>query len=209
MKITIEQEGKEAKVFETNGIIFVANLEKSVSCACLLDGLSVVDIAELIFSLRKTLEKTKERHPEAAKLADIKSVLKGLRKGSGKISMTIRRQTMTLEEFKTLKPGDKVKIIDTPVSKTKCGVEPMDKWCGKIMTVRGDECHERFFPSIHMVEDFDDIFFGWCWYPWMIDKKVTEEDPPEGIELLKRENADLKAEVVRLKARLFDYMDKK
>lgn len=76
MKITIEQEGKEAKVFETNGIIFVANLEKSVHCACLLDGLSVVDIAELIFSLRKTLEKTKEQNPEAAKLADFKTVLK-------------------------------------------------------------------------------------------------------------------------------------
>lgn len=43
----------------------------------------------------------------------------------------------------------------------------------------------------------------------MIDKKVTEEDSPEGIELLKRENSDLKAEIVRLKATLFDYMDKK
>ena len=83
MKITIEQEGKEAKVFETNGIIFVANLEKSVCCARLFDDLPVVDIAELIFSLRKTLEKTKERHPEAAKLADIKSVLKGLAESCG------------------------------------------------------------------------------------------------------------------------------
>ena len=83
MKITIEQEGKEAKVFETNGIIFVANLEKSVWCPRLFDDLPVVDIAELIFSLRKTLEKTKERHPEAAKLADIKSVLKGLAESCG------------------------------------------------------------------------------------------------------------------------------
>lgn len=83
MKITIEQEGKEAKVFETNGIIFAANLEKSVCCARLFDDLPVVDIAELIFSLRKTLEKTKERHPEAAKLADIKSVLKGLAESCG------------------------------------------------------------------------------------------------------------------------------
>lgn len=83
MKITIEQEGKEAKVFETNGFVLVANLEKSVCCACLFDGLSVVDMAELIFYLRKTLEKTKERHPEAAKLADIKSVLKGLAESCG------------------------------------------------------------------------------------------------------------------------------
>lgn len=116
---------------------------------------------------------------------------------------------MTLEEFKTLKPGDKVKIIDTPVSKEICGAAYMDKWCGKIMTVREYEYHEWTLPFIYMEEDFDDIFNGWCWYPWMIDKKVTEEDSPDGIELLKRENADLKAEIVRLKARLFDYMDKK
>lgn len=78
MKITIEQEGKEAIAFETNGIIFVANLDKCVRSARLLDGLSVVDMAELIFALRKMLEETKEQFPDAAKLADINSVLKGL-----------------------------------------------------------------------------------------------------------------------------------
>lgn len=83
MKITIEQEGKKAKVFETNGIIFVANLEKSVHCMMSLDGLSVVDIAELIFALRKMLEETKEQFPDAAKLADINSVLKGLAESFG------------------------------------------------------------------------------------------------------------------------------
>ena len=116
---------------------------------------------------------------------------------------------MTREEFKTLKPGDKVKIIDTPVSKTKYGAESMDKWCGKIMTVHEYEYHECTPSFIRMDEDFDDIFCGWCWYPWMIEKKVETEDSPGGIELLKRENADLKDEIVRLKARLFDYMDKK
>lgn len=83
MKITIEKEGKEAKVFETNGIIFVANLDKSVLRACLSDGLSVVDMAELIFALRKMLEETKEQFPEAAKLADISSALKGLAESFG------------------------------------------------------------------------------------------------------------------------------
>lgn len=77
MKITIEQEGKEAKVFETNGIIFVANLEKSVRYARLLDVLSVVDMAELILALRKMLERTEKRFPDAAELADINSVLNG------------------------------------------------------------------------------------------------------------------------------------
>lgn len=83
MKITIEKEGKEAKVFETNGIIFVANLEKNVHCACLSESLSVVDMAELIFALRKMLEDTKEQFPDAAELADINSALKGLAESFG------------------------------------------------------------------------------------------------------------------------------
>lgn len=116
---------------------------------------------------------------------------------------------MTLEEFKTLKPGDKVKIIDSPIREMKYGAGPMDKWCGAIMTVRKVEKSGEDSPLIRLEEDFEYTFEGWCWYPWMIDKKVTEEDSPEGIELLKRENADLKAEIVRLKARLFDCMDKK
>lgn len=61
----------------------MANLDKGVRCARLLDGLSVVDMAELIFALRKRLEETKEQFPEAAKLADIKSVLKGLAESCG------------------------------------------------------------------------------------------------------------------------------
>ena len=130
---------------------------------------------------------------------------------------------MTLEEFKTLKPGDKVKIIDTPVSGTKCGVEPMDKWCGNIMTVRGYECYEEASPFIHMEEDPEE----WNWYPWMIDKKVpgviTMEIPENGgkilteaevkIMLLEREFAEfreqIKDELTRLKSRIFDYMDEK
>ena len=115
---------------------------------------------------------------------------------------------MTLEEFKTLKPGDKVKIIDTPVSKTKYGEERMNKWCGKIMTVRDKQTsyNGRYIFAL-MEEDKEDIPDGWGWFSWMIEKKVTEEDSPDGIELLKRENADLKAEIVRLKAWLFDCMD--
>ena len=130
---------------------------------------------------------------------------------------------MTLEEFKTLKPGDKVKIIDTPVSKTKYGVEPMDKWCGKIMTIHEYEYHECTPSFIRMEEDPEE----WNWYPWMIDKKVpgviTMEIPENGgkilteaevkIMLLEREFAEfreqIKDELTRLKSRIFDYMDEK
>lgn len=83
MKITIEQEGKEAKVFETNGFVLVANFNEHVRCTIYAEGLSVEDMAELIFALRKMIEETKEQFPDAAKLADIKSVLKGLAESCG------------------------------------------------------------------------------------------------------------------------------
>lgn len=118
---------------------------------------------------------------------------------------------MTLEEFKTLRTGDKVKIIDRPIWEMKNGVPKMDEWRGQIMTVSSIRTSEIFGPYALMKEERtkEDFINYYCWYPWMIDKKVAEEDSPDGIELLKRENADLKAEIVRLKARLFDYMDKK
>ena len=117
---------------------------------------------------------------------------------------------MTREEFKTLKPGDKVKIIDTPVAETKYGAWSMNKWCGKIMTVRDKRTsYNGKYIFALMEEDKKDIPDGWDWFSWMIEKKVETEDSPGGIELLKRENSDLKAEIVRLKARLFDYMDEK
>lgn len=118
---------------------------------------------------------------------------------------------MTLEEFKTLKPGDKVKIIDRPIWGMKNGVPEMDKCRGQIMTVSSMLTSETFGPYVIMKEGITKEGFVnyYCWFPWMIEKKVTEEDPPDGIDQLKRENDDLKAEIVRLKARLFDYMDKK
>ena len=116
---------------------------------------------------------------------------------------------MTLEEFKTLKPGDKVKIIDRPIYDEKNGVPEMDKCRGQIMTVSSMLTSETFGLYAIMKEGITKEGFinYYCWYPWMIEKKVTEEDSPGGIELLKRENADMKAEIVHLKARLFDYMD--
>lgn len=119
---------------------------------------------------------------------------------------------MTLEEFKTLKPVDKVKIVDRPIWRMKNGVPEMDKCRGQIMTVSSMRTSEIFGPYALMKEGItkkEGYVNYYCWYPWMIDKKVTEEDSPDGIELLKRENAELKAEIIRLKARLFDYMDKK
>lgn len=78
MKITIEQEGKEAKVFETNGFILVANFNEHVQCTRLFDDLSIINIADLIHALEFTLGKVREAFPEAANIADIKSLLKRL-----------------------------------------------------------------------------------------------------------------------------------
>lgn len=136
---------------------------------------------------------------------------------------------MTLEEFKELKPGDKVKIIDRPIWGMKNGVPEMDKCRGQIMTVSSMRTSEIFGPYVIMKEGITKEGFinYYCWYPWMIEKKVsgtiTMEIPESGGEILtetevkimslEREFAafreQIKDELTRLKARLFDYMDKK
>ena len=136
---------------------------------------------------------------------------------------------MTLEEFKELKPGDKVKIIDRPIWRMKNGAPEMDEWRGQIMTVSSMRTSKIFGPYALMKDGITKEGFinYYCWYPWMIEKKVsgtiTMEIPESGgkiltetevkIMLLEREFAEfreqIKDELTRLKARLFDYMDKK
>lgn len=76
---------------------------------------------------------------------------------------------MTQEEFAALKLGDKVRIV-----MEKVGVEwdwegKMDKWMGKVMTVREvlDRC-------VKMEEDKEEHIKGWFWYPEMIECKVED-----------------------------------
>lgn len=83
MKITIEREGKEAKVFETNGFALVANFNEHVLCTISAERLSVEDMGNIIYSLKNMLSEVKKECPEAAKLADIKSALEGLAESCG------------------------------------------------------------------------------------------------------------------------------
>lgn len=79
---------------------------------------------------------------------------------------------MDIKEFKKLRVGDKVKIVDKPVGSYWNLVGGMDKWLGKTMTmlhIIGGVC-------VKMKEDPE----GWCWYPHMIDCKVDE---PATIEM--------------------------
>ena len=80
---------------------------------------------------------------------------------------------MDIKEFKKLRVGDKVKIVDKPVGSYWNLVGGMDKWLGKTMTmlhIIGGVC-------VKMKEDPE----GWCWYPHMIDCKV--DDPAITIEM--------------------------
>ncbi len=76
---------------------------------------------------------------------------------------------MTEKEFKELKVGDKVRIISTPVSETHAGVPSMDKWSGKIMTIRGMRIDGATLYA-KMEEDNGDYW----WFPKMIDEKVSD-----------------------------------
>lgn len=76
---------------------------------------------------------------------------------------------MKLEEFEKLKPGDKVRIVS---KKTGSGWDLeglMDKWLGKVMTVR-----INFGNAVLMEEDRKECYGGWWWYPHMIDCVVPE-----------------------------------
>ena len=76
---------------------------------------------------------------------------------------------MDRKEFEKLKVGDKVKIVD---KRTGTGWNPsgeMDKWLGKIMTIRDNLCE-----YVKMREDYDEGYDGWCWSSHMIDCKVGD-----------------------------------
>lgn len=88
---------------------------------------------------------------------------------------------MTQEEFSTLKPGDKVRIVKEKGDKWDGEWDCeglMDKWLGKVMTVRGKDLFRA-----KMEEDKRE----WSWFPKMIECKV-EDAPAEakGEDLRKR-----------------------
>lgn len=77
---------------------------------------------------------------------------------------------MDIKEFEKLKVGDKVKIVD---KRTGTGWNPrgkMDKWLGKIMTIRDVEP----YGLVKMREDAAENNDGWWWSSHMIDCKVDE-----------------------------------
>lgn len=76
---------------------------------------------------------------------------------------------MKEKEFKKLKVGDKVRIVSKrPKHHDYCTC--MDKWLGKVMTIR-DTSYEN---KVRMVEDKGENWArqGWNWYPEMIAEKV-------------------------------------
>ena len=75
---------------------------------------------------------------------------------------------MTQKEFNALKPGDKVRIVKEKRGGNWNNEGLMDKWLGKVMTVRtiGD--------FITMEEDRNEGLHGWAWFPEMIDCKVPK-----------------------------------
>lgn len=90
---------------------------------------------------------------------------------------------MTEKKFKQLKVGDKVKIVDKWVGVDQNHEGLMDKWLGKVMTIR-----EILSTDLKMVEDKDENNFleGWFWDRYMIEKKI--EDFPTISEHLIRGN---------------------
>lgn len=83
---------------------------------------------------------------------------------------------MTQKEFNTLKPGDKVRIVKEKRGDNWNLDGKMDKWLGKVMTVRGEQKALGGEVYLLMKEDKDEFDgYGWHWYPEMIKCKVEDE----------------------------------
>lgn len=85
---------------------------------------------------------------------------------------------MTEKEFRKLQVGDKVRIV-----KKKTGGDwnlegKMDKWLGKVMTVR-----DIHYESARMKEDYEEGIcgWGWSWTPNMIAEKIEDTTITEHI----------------------------
>lgn len=83
---------------------------------------------------------------------------------------------MDRKEFEKLKVGDKVKIADVKTGAGWNCYGKMDRWLGKIMTVRDIDP----YGVVRMREDADENYGGWYWSSSMIDCKVDE---PATIEM--------------------------
>ena len=80
---------------------------------------------------------------------------------------------MTSEEFKRLKVGDKVKIVSKREGDDWNEDGEMDKWLGKVMTIR--KIHDNNNDACKMEEDKTEFCGGWYWYPYMIEKKISKK----------------------------------
>lgn len=101
------------------------------------------------------------------------------------------------------KVGDKVRIVSKRPQ--QCWNPDMDKWLGKVMTIRG-----LFSRGYVMEEDYGEYTgYGWCWYEDMIAGLAEPEREPYTVELrfdgmittatLKRGGRDVKTAEARCK----------
>ena len=68
---------------------------------------------------------------------------------------------MKHEKFTSLKPGDKVRVIDTPISNFIQGIKGIDSFCGKTVTVAKSNYYLApvIGNVIDIVEDNDQYFW--------------------------------------------------
>lgn len=93
-----------------------------------------------------------------------------------------------------LKVGMKVKIVDERTYEmNSCGL--MDKWLGKVMTVREHDYSSAVGDFVRMVEDYGEYRgSGWGWTAEMIEKIVT--DTERGGDIMRKTNLELGMVVV-------------
>ena len=84
---------------------------------------------------------------------------------------------MTIEEFRTLKPGDKVVIVsewEDPVNGWQNHAGKMDRWLGRVMTIRS--IGEAFAFMTEDQEERNGV--GWSWAPSLIAGRYSQTIKP-------------------------------
>ena len=112
---------------------------------------------------------------------------------------------MTKKEFEKLKPGDKVRIVRERVFGMN-DMGEMDKWLGKVMTVK----EHTLGGDIHMVEDQHENYGGWFWDEDMIECKVPDGEPLKETakDRVEKELAELEEKIEKLSHALAPLADK-
>lgn len=155
--------------------VVVIHRNNRETIATLKDGKTILKTAKATCDPSDTFNAEFGRALALARLNDDQKMIDFLLKGEEKPFVPTQSRIVKQDKYEV---GDKVKIIDNWVHGCHQDSDgKMDKWLGKMMTVR-----QVNVSDYKMSEDKEDSFWGngWAWNALCIEGKVIEETTPSG-----------------------------